>query len=1060
MAESTFKITAAKLPSHGTGPLSFQFYTVNGTSPYTYAIITGSLPGDSTLSAAGLLEWTDPTPGTYSFTVRVTDNGAQVAQVAVTLRVYGASFGTISLYQLPPEMIQAVDKVLSLLATDNEFRRHFAKLPSFPTEDFAHYASDIAVDPAGGTSYQALSTAFAALAQHAIAVLSETSIASFISVSGSPDRAVFEFGDGDLKFWVGSSGVVTTMAKNFRFLAGSTGDAEYVTADGHKLKIVVMATDNGDDIEPGSMIDPDGFTTGLDSAGDPITAYRFSVEVDTAIPAEQAITGNVDGDLPIRMVIGERSTALSLPPNVLIEVSRFFTSAQALNAQAAAGSPVLSLSAITPNVGTGDILLSGANGIGITGGSSAIDIELNAEINGVPFSGAGALTLVPGNNITITPDVGGNSIRIGANVGVSTLNSKGPTGGNFVLLSSDNSISIEVDAGEADLRLNVQVATETTDGLMTTGQVLELNELIGEAITRLHYHDGADVLMGGTVSSSKGLFPFSADTPVSEMISLINDYLATQNPAPTVADLTGKALTISAGLALGSGIIPSDDDASPIGISYGTGYEPGDTTARLNTDVSVTDAELVTTAFADAESGDVIVELNGAEIDRVTLVDADGTYNGPNGHISVLSSIIPGTISSRQGVPTVIIPKADMRLGYNFVTLTHEVTPVTDVRDAITYAFYYDDGVIAASLTSWAFDSTSSPVYVSGIPFMPAADNLLVSATVNNLARESLAANPLKLTIDGNPEDEIAYNDAAASGLGSPPQAEATWILTDYDSGLVVGDLTYAATAIGFVLVDPVTGDAASVDVINGTDMNLLFLPSGLTTATDQLEDFADEEYRLDADAWAGYTEIPTATTPTGNVKAYGWDSGSQLRTQNLWGEADVAQAQIFRGILREPAGNLSTRPSYPATTVNYTTVGAAGAHHYDRWFPTTKAHKRIIIRIYGVDSEQLGRGYYNRAGSPEVDLNVEFKVPGAAGTVWLDAVAGSSGEYVANGAGALFKSAVDGSDGFGPYVDLNVVVGGTTVNRGGGVVVRLTLRSEEVEPTRVALFSAVGGTY
>ncbi len=53
---------------------SFQFTAIGGTSPYTFAVTSGSLPSGLTMSTSGLITGSPTTVGTTNFTVAVTDS--------------------------------------------------------------------------------------------------------------------------------------------------------------------------------------------------------------------------------------------------------------------------------------------------------------------------------------------------------------------------------------------------------------------------------------------------------------------------------------------------------------------------------------------------------------------------------------------------------------------------------------------------------------------------------------------------------------------------------------------------------------------------------------------------------------------------------------------------------------------------------------------------------------------------------------------------------------------------------------------------------------------------
>jgi hypothetical protein len=67
-------------------PYSHTFPAGSGNPPYTFAIIAGSLPPGLSLAAAtGVVSGTPTTPGTYTFTIQVTDSFTAVASVQCSI---------------------------------------------------------------------------------------------------------------------------------------------------------------------------------------------------------------------------------------------------------------------------------------------------------------------------------------------------------------------------------------------------------------------------------------------------------------------------------------------------------------------------------------------------------------------------------------------------------------------------------------------------------------------------------------------------------------------------------------------------------------------------------------------------------------------------------------------------------------------------------------------------------------------------------------------------------------------------------------------------------------
>jgi Putative Ig domain len=86
-AANTLRITSTSPLPNGTAlsAYSFTFAASGGTAPYTWAVETGSaLPGNLTLSAAGLLSGTPQASGTSSFGITVTDSATPTNMFSMT----------------------------------------------------------------------------------------------------------------------------------------------------------------------------------------------------------------------------------------------------------------------------------------------------------------------------------------------------------------------------------------------------------------------------------------------------------------------------------------------------------------------------------------------------------------------------------------------------------------------------------------------------------------------------------------------------------------------------------------------------------------------------------------------------------------------------------------------------------------------------------------------------------------------------------------------------------------------------------------------------------------
>jgi large repetitive protein len=86
-----------------------RYIYVNGKTPMTYSIVSGSLPAGINMSSIGLLNGTPTTPGTYTFTVRAT-NSLGSADRAFTIEVVaaGSALPVILNAKIPDAVVNSV----------------------------------------------------------------------------------------------------------------------------------------------------------------------------------------------------------------------------------------------------------------------------------------------------------------------------------------------------------------------------------------------------------------------------------------------------------------------------------------------------------------------------------------------------------------------------------------------------------------------------------------------------------------------------------------------------------------------------------------------------------------------------------------------------------------------------------------------------------------------------------------------------------------------------------------------------------------------------------------
>jgi hypothetical protein len=97
-AGTTVVVTTTSLPNAAPGVAYSQSLQVTGgAAPYTWALLTGALPTSLSLSAAGVISGTPTVAGTYTFTVKATDAGANIGNSGtLSILVPGIAITTTS----------------------------------------------------------------------------------------------------------------------------------------------------------------------------------------------------------------------------------------------------------------------------------------------------------------------------------------------------------------------------------------------------------------------------------------------------------------------------------------------------------------------------------------------------------------------------------------------------------------------------------------------------------------------------------------------------------------------------------------------------------------------------------------------------------------------------------------------------------------------------------------------------------------------------------------------------------------------------------------------------
>ena len=396
---------------------------------------------------------------------------------------------------------------------------------------------------------------------------------------------------------------------------------------------------------------------------------------------------------------------------------------------------------------------------------------------------------------------------------------------------------------------------------------------------------------------------------------------------------------------------------------------------------------------------DVVVDsINLATGFDKTKESTNQTYtpnNSPSGKITVVSVGVYNSIWQKT-VVRVNIAALDLRVGYNTLQLKHTGTPGGDQVSAVS-EFVWDNGaaVPAVSNLTLAVQDNSHPKFLSGVRYLGMGDAVKVGLQGSQLFKNSYLLNPLTLSgCMGVAGVDVAPNDAAGSGVSTPPNVSDTLILSNKILTLAVAGQCSNTPKITATPRNPFGAGTAV------TSSSLSLPISTLNTASDNSNEYFNlETYRLPND-WA------FATNKVGPFTGQ-WDSQAALPAGNA-----------LVGIVADNEHGLLY-------------AGSGVTESFNRAFISAGARGNCQLVLDGVTGgiSQLGTG----------DINVVVQLP--TQTAALDAAKPINGAVGVNTDG---NGCLVGSISYaGGNATINVDFGGkSTFDSGNVLYVRVFMRN------------------
>lgn len=600
-------------------------------------------------------------------------------------------------------------------------------------------------------------------------------------------------------------------------------------------------------------------------------------------------------------------------------------------------------------------------------------------------------------------------------------------------------------------------------GTVDTSSFVQISQTSSMSVLSASYasnSNSSEIGLPESGSSYNGLFSdFVTSTKVGIPIDRFNQVLKELAPPPApnltqiISSNTGANCNLSFGVSnnianyinvLGTGSLTTVDRGESFALStissdYRKGIFSGTTiVGELNSSVIANGSPYINyeaKSFGNANSGIMYLDVNGIEIHSVDLsVFTFGSSLNSNGSGFILSATdsahFPTTgatldlFKHRSGSYTISIN--DQRQGWNYAKIIYN-------NITTNYIDWINDYSGSLSLNAITFTNpinVSSSLVMSGIKYLSGvkyhtggSGNFIITAsnayineysqgnaisyTVSNLTSISSEAIPLCIT---NQNQKIELNKSVTiitSGIRLLNQSVSMYTLITHPLRSIATSTTDTATGI---LLDNVTENA-----------------------TDLIEYFNGENYRVVSSSYSLQADVPTTSTGANSFSSGGNVGDIDLSVEN--------GLHTYNGSLYSPlntfnGGNFTTPSRGYISNKNYSTFPASTILTYYRRFKNTTGSTKFNIRVTIAGTGTL-IAHTTSLSAASNQFVCEYKLPLNSSvflTGWMDMYIPYSTGQTGDGAGGL-SGTLDSSV---PFTNV-VTTGNQGIDNNNYIVMKFT---------------------